>query len=193
MDRKYSMRICKCGHIHMVPEAKIDAAIKNDKVLMLVCRTCGDIQYIGADKTYDWFEEGNKPVYNMFSCEAKHDNFSIGQECFITDGESGGRGINEILFSTGLKVPMLSGEFASQFFYDRFYDNWYPEFNELTKPGITEKEIQEFIDKFHKNRSTVNMERFIKDTPDEYLREISGYIVRAFDWKGTKYEREWNT
>ena len=191
MDRKYNMRICRCGHIHMVPEVKIDKAIENNKVLMVVCRNCGSVSYIGADEGYDEFE--HKKIYNMFSYEGKNKTFSIGQECFITDGESGGRPINEILFSVGLKVPMMSGEFAAQYFCDTFYDNWYPNFDKLMKPDITTSEIQEFVDTFHKERSTVNMEQFIRDTPDEYLREISGYLVRAFNWKGTKYEREWST
>ena len=41
MSRKYDMRICKCGRIHMVDEDKLERALKNNKNLLLVCGGCG--------------------------------------------------------------------------------------------------------------------------------------------------------
>ena len=49
----------------------------------------------------------------------------------------------------------------------------------------------DFIDKYNHDRTTVNMDRFINETPDDILAELSTYYIDGLDWKGTKFEKEW--
>jgi arsenate reductase-like glutaredoxin family protein len=56
----------------------------------------------------------------------------------------------------------------------------------------TMDEVKQFIKDYNHDRTTVNMERFTRETPDEILEELSNYWIKAFNWKGTKYEKEWN-
>lgn len=51
MNRKYDMRICKCGRIHMVPNEKIEKALKNNRNLLLICAGCGTATLIGGRHT----------------------------------------------------------------------------------------------------------------------------------------------
>ena len=84
----------------------------------------------------------------------------------------------------------MTGEYARHYFCGRFADMWYPDFYKIQRGNITLEEVKEFVDEFTKNQIVVNMNRFIRETPDEYLKEISGYLIRAFDWTGTQYERK---
>ena len=53
--RKYDMRICKCGRIHMIEMDKLDEALHNNKNLLLICAGCGKATNIGADIEPDFF------------------------------------------------------------------------------------------------------------------------------------------
>jgi len=58
------------------------------------------------------------------------------------------------------------------------------------RSDITLEEVMRFIEDFEHDHKTVDMDRFIRENDDEILQCISGYIIRAFDWTGTKYERK---
>lgn len=47
-----------------------------------------------------------------------------------------------------------------------------------------------FINDFMKNHSIVDMERFIQQTPKEFLSEISCYCIKGLNWKGTEWEKD---
>ena len=49
MERKYDMRICRCGRIHMIENKEIDKALEENKNLLLICGGCGQAILIGAD------------------------------------------------------------------------------------------------------------------------------------------------
>lgn len=87
---------------------------------------------------------------------------------------------------------MKTGQYATDYFNGRFSDRWYPDFYKIQRKDITVKEIMEFIDEYNKNRTTVNMNRFINETSDDILDELSKYMIDGLDWKGTKFEKEWN-
>ena len=185
------MRICKCGRIHMVDEDKLENALENNKNLLLICGGCGTATLIGADIEPDW-DEPNNDCYMMYSCE-----FSSYKDKSITasDFESTEhyKGIEEIIYSHGIKVPMMTGMYATDYANGRFSDRWYPAFYKIQRSGITVKEIMDFIDKYTNDRTTVNMNRFISETPEDMLEEISHYMIDGFNWKGTKWETEWNS
>ena len=50
----------------------------------------------------------------------------------------------------------------------------------------------EFIEKYHKDRSTVNMNQLISSIPEDVLEELSNYWIEGLDWTGTKYQKEWS-
>lgn len=57
---------------------------------------------------------------------------------------------------------------------------------------MTAAEVQDFLENARKEARTVNMNRFIRENKGDMLEEISRCFIKGFDWKGTKYEKEWN-
>lgn len=183
---KYDMRICKCGRIHMIPNEKIEKALEKNKNLLLICAGCGAATLIGADIEPDWFEL-DKDCYMMYSMEfSSYESKSI----LVTDFETtdGSKGIEEIVYSHGIKVPMMTGQYATDYFNGKFSDRWYPDFYKIERRDITVEEIMKFIADYRRDRRTVNMERFIRETQEDMLEEISHYWIEGLNWKGTKWE-----
>jgi len=187
INKMYKMRICKCGRIHMIPMEKIDNALDKDKNLLLLCGGCGKGTVIGADIQPDYIEP-QKDGYSMYFYD-----FSTywNKEISILDFESteNQKGFEEIFYSHGIKVPMMTGQYATDYFYEKFSDRWYPDFYKIQKKNISVSEIMEFIDKYNQDRTTVNMDRFLGETPEEMLEVISRYPIKGFNWEGTKWER----
>lgn len=187
---KYDVRFCKCGRIHMIPTDKIHKAIEQDKTLMYICGGCGAARIIGADKESDW-DDPTKTCYNMYSCglyHKDHEIISFTPDDFSDAGEH--KPYNEIIYSPGIRVPMMTGEYAQSYTCDTFCDMWYPDWWKIERKDVTVEEVMDFINKYKKDQRTVDMSRFIHETPEEYLDYISGYVIKAFDWKGTKWERK---
>ena len=191
MNRKYNMGICKCGRIHMLDNEVLDRALENNKNLLLICAGCGNAILIGAHIEPDL----NEPDYDCymiyFDDFSRYNDRSIGANDF--ESTENHKGIEEIIYSHGYKVPMITGKYATDYCNGRFYDIWYPDFYKIQRSDITVKEIMEFIDKYKHDRITVNMNRFIRETPDEILEEISHYYIEGFNFKGTKWETVWNS
>lgn len=191
MSGKYDMKICKCGRIHMVDNEVLDRALENNKNLLLICAGCGNATLIGADIEPDWIEP-NKNCYMMYSGDfSRYKDRSIKVNDF--ESTENHKGIEEIVYSHGYKVPMMSGMYATDYFNGSFSDRWYPDFYKIQRSDITVKEIMEFIDEYTHDRTTVNMSRFIHETPEEILEVISHYHIDGFNFKGTKWETEWNS
>lgn len=191
MRSEYDIRICKCGRIHVTKIEKLDAVLEKNKNLLLVCGGCGDATLIGADIEPDC-DEPDKDCYMMYSGNfSAHDNKSI----TVSDFESTDKhkGIEEIIYSHGIKVPMMTGQYATDYFNGRFSDRWYPDFYKIQRNDVTVKEIMDFIGEYINDRTTVNMKRFIRETPEDMLEEISHCSVDGFNWKDTKWETEWNS
>lgn len=191
MNNKYDMRICKCGRIHMVDSEKLEKALKNDKNLLLICAGCGNATVIGANVEPDWYDP-KKTCYMMyFGTFSDYKDKIIKAEDFET--KEGKKGIEEIIYSHGYKVPMMTGMYATDYSSGKFSDRWYPDFYKIQRSDITVKEILKFIDEYNHDRTTVNMNRFVHETPDEILEIISRYHIKGLNFKGTKWENEWNS
>lgn len=192
--RKYDMRICGCGRIHMIPVEKVDNAIHADKNLGVICGGCGSILAIGADAHPDWVEP-DKTCYDMYSFDVNlnevHQTIDITPEAFTT-GIMNMKPFSELFYSLGIKVPMMTGEYARSHFCDYFCDMWWPDWYKVQRSDVTVDDFKKFIADYTHNQRTVNMDRFIRETPEEYLEEISHYWIKAFDWKGTKYDNKFN-
>lgn len=194
MERKYDMRICGCGRIHMIPFKKVENAFHANKNLGCICGGCGNIIAIGADAHPD-YDEPDKTCYDMYTFDVNpndiHETIEITSEAF-TSGILSMKPFSELFYSLGIKVPMMTGEYARSYFSDQFCDMWYPDWYKVERNDITVEDFKKFIIEFKENQKTVNMDRFIRDTPDEYLEEISHYWIKAFDWRGTKYDNKFN-
>lgn len=191
MSRKYDMSICKCGRIHMLDNNKLNKALENNKNILLVCAGCGSATLIGANIEPDW-NDPSKDCYMMYSVDfSDHEDKSITAADFEYTEEQ--KGIEEIIYSHGLKVPMMTGQYATDYFNGIFSDRWYPDFYKIQRSDITVNEIMDFIDEYDHDRTTVNMDRFIHETPEDMLEEISHYSIDGLDFKGTKWETEWNS
>lgn len=187
---KYDMRICKCGRIHMIDNDKLNKALENNKDILLICGHCGNATIIGADIEPDYIDP-SKNCYMMYSMDfSVNGDTSITPDIFIESKEH--KAVQEIVYSHGIKVPMMTGEYATMYNCGKFADAWYPDFYHIRRPDITVEEIMDFIDKYNEDRHTVNMERFIFETPDDMLKIISHYLVNGLNWKGTKYENKWD-
>lgn len=180
--RKYYMNICNCGKIHMIPINKITEAQNIDKDIILICADCGNATTIGADIDI---------VVNEYSIPCfEHDNKEFTLADFNNTAVS--KGIHKIIYNHGIKVPMNTGEYANHSYNGNFADMIYPDFYKIQRKDVTAEEVMEFINTYHKNRTTVDMDRFIHENSDEILEELSHYAIEGFNyWKGTKYEKEW--
>ena len=191
MSKKYDMRICKCGRIHMIEGEKLERALEKDKNILLICAGCGAATVVGADIEPDW-NDPEKECYMMYSGDfSAYDDKEISVSDFTSTENH--KGIETIIYSHGIKVPMKTGQYATDYFNGQFSDCWYPDFYKIQRNDVTVEEIMNFINEYKHDRRTVNMQRFINETPDDMLEEISNYMIEGLNWKGTKWEKEWNS
>lgn len=187
--RKHEIKICKCGRIHAIKNEKLNTVFKENKNLLLICGGCGLASLIGADTEPDYIHP-EKEVYMMYTSDFSTTDEIIDVSSFESDDHK--KGIYEIFYSQGYKVPMMTGMYATDYFCGHFSDRWYPDFYHIQRKDITVKEIMEFIEKYNHDRTTVNMQRFINETPNEILEDVSCYLIDGFNWKDTIYEKEWD-
>lgn len=190
--RKYDIQVCKCGHIHAIPNEKINAAIESNKNLLLICGSCGHASLIGADIDVDMFDS-TQTVYLMYRFDFKgaEDTKIITEDIFVESKDS--KAISEIYYDVGIRVPMKTGYSANSYINGvGFSDTTYPDFTKLLNTNITINAVKDFIDTSVHDSNTVNMNRFINETDSEILNEISNYLIDGLDWKGTEYEKSWS-
>ncbi len=196
MERKYEIRFCSCGTIHFIPTEKIDNALKNDKDLLWICGRCGAAVRIGADREPNWIDDSPdapEEIFNMYSYDLNPNmhkqSISITPESFKNTKEN--KGLSEIFYSAGIQVPMMSGNAARM--HNRhgeyFLDIWWPDWYKIERSDITKEEIMEFISKYKEDCKTVNMTRFIRETPKEYIELLAQSWCKEFNWDGTEYEK----
>ena len=183
------VRICNCGRIHFLDREMTSKALEHDKDILLICGGCGSATKIGADKGYDWWGNTKEEVYNMYSFDVGDYDFTLDASKFENNEHQ--KGIDKIVYSVGKRVMMKTGMYARYFRFERFEDNWYPDFYKIKHNDVTVKEIMDFINEWEKDRVTVNMNWLIRSLTDEEAKALSRLYIPAFDWKGTKYEQRW--
>ena len=193
MSTKYYMTVCKCGRIHMFDCNKVMTSIFDDKDILLVCKNCCTRTLIGASKKFN--DVDKKFVYGVYTYDEEdisHNLDEITKDTFDTitcsstntDTITYQKGISEIIFSDGIKVPMKTGNYADEFVCGYFFDNTGLSFYEVMKDSMSTKDMIEREEEWKTNSGTVDMERFIKETPEPYLTEISQSGIPAFHWEG---------
>lgn len=177
------LHICSCGRIHLIETEKIFKAIDDEKNTLLICGDCGHILNIGGYREKNMYSEAEEMVYVQ-----EISDFSPYTDTIINKEEVG-----EIIYSHGLKVPMMTGNYANSYFNGRFYDNCNPDFYKIKRNGITVEEIKRYLDDYEKCCQTVDMKRFINENDEGDLKRISNYLIESLCWKNTEYETVWNT
>lgn len=196
MAKNKEMRICKCGRIHLINEDDINRALDEDKEVLLICSGCGHSFLIGGDEFYDEMID-EKKSYMMYTSEirCKEGNAEIDKVDFNEDYRTIGdlthsKPIYKIIYSEGIRVPLMTGSYANNYFADIFSDMTYPDFLLRISPKyITTDEIFKYIEEWRINRRKVDMKRFIFENKPEDLDVISCYLINAFDWEGTPYKK----
>ena len=192
---KYEVRFCSCGTIHFIPEDKVDKALHEDKELLWICGRCGQATRIGADREPNWVDDSSdapKEIFNMYSMSLNPNMFKesivITPESFNTTKSQ--KGFSEIFYSSGITVPMMSGNYAKMHnpYGEYFLDIWWPDWYKIERSDITKEEIIQFIEKYKEDCKTVNMARFIRETQKEYLDILVRMWTKEFNWDGTEYE-----
>lgn len=187
---KLDIRICSCGRIHFVPQSEIDAALEADKNFVLICGGCGRVTAIGADIQQDW-NEPDKTVYNMYAYPmGEHQGFTLTAEAFAEGGHR--KAIHKVWYSPGEQVRMQTGYYAKYYRCGQFQDTWYPDFYQIQRSNITVPEIMEFIKKWEHDHVTVDMKSLLRVLSDEEAEALSHYHISGLNWKGTRWENEWN-
>lgn len=188
MSKKFDMRICGCGRIHMVPIEKVDNALKENKNLLLICGGCGKATIIGADIELDWFnEDSDGLIYNMYSY--KFSDRSISAENFEDHRDS--KPLSEIFYSHGVRVPMMTGMHAGRYANGKFSDEWYPDFSKIERKDITVEEITKYLSLEEMADIVLRDCERILGNPDEYdslaadlyctARVLKRYIAKEMD------------
>ena len=173
---KYHVNVCNCGRIHMVEVAKLNKAYDDEKELLMICGGCGNGFVFGADIV----EDGDDTVYDTYTKNIKNTTVDVNK-------------YSEVLLDDGLRVPMMTGEYATAFdtYSGRFSDMVYPDLYNLERKDITVTEVMDFLGKWKKDRSTVNMNSFILENNsknEDKLKELASWGISGLDWKGTEYE-----
>lgn len=166
MNKNINVEICKCGTIHVVHPEKFLNALDRGANYLKVCRNCGATTVMGECTMED--EDGNE-IPTLYDVELPDDRCSITLEDF--DASNDKKIFSEIYFSHGYKVPMMSGGYATGFKNSSFCEDY---------PRNTRS---------HELAMTVNMNKFIEETPDEILEAVSRLWIEGLDWTGTKYEK----
>ena len=161
--KKYDVWFCDCGHIQTMPTEYIEWMTKDasHRRVIRVCQHCGNTRVIWLDTFMDGFS------INSSDFRDKEINTKD------TDIEY------RIIFSDGIRVPMMCGGYADFFTGDKFVNYEYME-------ADTQRSYDIMID--NTKYTTVNMEAFIKQNDPDVLKSIAGYYVEGLDWSGTEYE-----
>lgn len=181
--RKYDINICKCGRIHAVREEDVNNAIINNKEIMLICGGCGNIKRIGADNYGDGYS-----MYTI-NVSANNDNNTATFDTSIFAVNDNKKAVDKIIYSEGYKVYMKTGYYANTYYNGIFEDTTSPDFTDIMNYRTSATEMRQFIDKYYKDRRTVNMKIMLREIPEDVLEELSGYYIDSFDWTDTKFDK----
>lgn len=188
---KYYINFCNCGTIHAIDKDKLYEDLDKEKSTVLICANCGAATIIGADVILSNDEETGKEIKSFYMYQrdlSPCKDIEITSDTFQNKNLSMDYPAARIIYSHGHKVPMKTGNYANNFFCGKFSDMIYPDFYKIQRKDITVDEIMSFINDFDKERTTVNMERFIKETPHDVLEEISVFYIKGLNWAGTEFD-----
>lgn len=195
---KKDFKICSCGKIHLISEEYLEETYESNTSYIFICADCGDMWEIGGNKILVSSPSSKTPkyIYNVYLYNIRESlkgnvPFIISKESF--ENRNNRKPISKIVYNMGIRVPMKNGFYATHYSHGQFADTRYDfHIGDIERSDVTAEEVLEHIRKNREDSTTVNMERFIRETDESDLKEISKYLIDAFDWTGTKYKTEFN-
>lgn len=187
MEFRDNLMICRCGRIHTVSHDVIEAALNRRKEILFICARCGNAAIIGGDESTD--PDTGDITYIMHTNDFRGE--VITPEVFISNEKY--KGLYQILYKRGYGVPMQTGMYATDYFNGVFSDHWYPYFDKIMRYGVNGDDVINFVSTYNRQRTTVDMGRFIRETPEEVLEQLSRKSIPGLNWRGTAYESKFNS
>jgi hypothetical protein len=175
MERKFDVRFCRCGRIHLVDWCDINAAIDTEKEILLICGGCGAATRIGADD-YD----GGKAMYSIDLTHESKDHVVIDERNFADNTEPSEKyfpKFTKIIYSNGIRVPMKNGYYATSYFNGIWQDTRrdYINFNEARLLRKSVADVQKEYEEDLANSRIVDVDRLFDSLNDEKKRVLTPY------------------
>lgn len=179
-------RFCKCGRIHIIEEDLIFSGAKEGKETILICANCGEITRIGLE---DYGDQGYCQGCCAYSISVK-DSFVFRPQDEKSKEELSM--ISKVIYSHGIKVPMMTGEYANTRFCHNFIDSSSASgilIGDLSKSIMLSeskdevmKKVQNVLEDYEEKRRTVDMARLVRETSEDDLKVLKQYAISQFDW-----------
>ena len=177
--KKFDVRFCNCGRIHLVDWDSIDNAIDNNKEILLICGGCGRASRIGAD---DYFDEG-KAMYTIELTHEGKDHVIIDERNFSDNTDPSEKyfpKFTKIIYSNGIRIPMKNGYYATSYFNGIWQDTRrdYINFNEARLLRKSVADVQKEYEENLANSRIVDVDRLFNSLNDEEKRVLTPYRYR---------------
>ena len=178
MSEKYEVSICDCGRIHMIPKDRLTKSFKEDKALLLICANCGRGTIFEADEiTLSNEEKGYMILKREYS---PYDDSNIN----VDDLQEGK--IKEILYNHGVKVPVMTGEYAVRYINGVFTSDWGLSGDSLSQTldslsrssRMKSAKLRSYIDNMIDRSCRVDVSRLVKSVPEDMVRDVISCIGR---------------
>lgn len=175
--KKYLVKVCECGHIHLINKKDLCKAIKNDAEILLICGSCGTTSLIGAEADIE--VNPNKtihPSYTMYVMDNAINADSVDLAKTINLKSITQKDVCNIIYSKGIEVPMRTGGTARHYTGKNFMDTDYPQFFE---DSLTEEMVCKFIKDWEVRRMKVDIYKLLDNLNEEQLEAITNAKVEG--------------
>lgn len=191
----YDTRFCRCGTIHFVEEELINCAITVNKEIIVICGSCGKSFIVGAEIDFDYEENNSKKVYSMYSHDFNTSFTTTLDEGYVISDEGATRVFSAnpvIRYSMGKKPLMLSGGRADYYNNSKFYDSRLWDSSYLDS-SMSKVELAKYTENRNKMAKIINMTKLLTEFNHSELISLSKYSLEGFNWRGTKYEKDYDS
>lgn len=161
---KYEVKFCSCGSIHFIKWCDIEKASEDGTEIIHICGRCGNGTALGTDDYFD-----GKALYQRSVPE----QFELCGD-FKWQGEST-RGIHKVIYSKGIRVPMMTGGFADAHYGDTWFDTSNPMDSYKIQALHSYEEVVKYCSDWERRARTVNKVAFSKALTDEQKEVLKGY------------------
>ena len=177
--KKFDVRFCSCGRIHLVDWDSIENAIDNNKEILLICGGCGRASRIGADDYFD----GGKSMYTIDLAHESKDHVIIDERNFSDNADSSEEyfpKFTKIIYSNGIRIPMKNGYYATSYFNGIWQDTRrdHINFNEARLLRKSLADVQKEYEENLANSRIVDVDRLFNSLNDEEKRVLTPYRYR---------------
>lgn len=187
------MKICRCGRIHFYDNNLLSKLLDDDKELVIICSSCGNVMHIGSDKEpaclYDEDADDDEIVHSMYSYSEDEEEFTKDNFIKLVCDKKKKRTVGKIIVQRGIGVPMATG-FSATFRNSNGFIDSNSIFERRVKYSSLEN-LEKDMDEYDKKRSVVNMKLLLSKLSDEQADVLSNYLITGLDWSDTKFANKY--